>query len=146
MHSEGRRVALTTSGKRRGSGAHEDSRAASTEMASLHSRPASGEAASQAGPLRRVWKMLTCTGARPLLTSSRAVLSHQPDWFLVTTDLGLIGKPPIFLHFNDRLLFILIYFSLTNHLAGQIVWCWLLANIKSNFLKIKIIKPGIWAK
>lgn len=65
-----------------------------------------------------------------LCTPSVALISGQ-HW------LGWIGKPPSFLRFNDHVLFILIYYSLTNYLADPIVWCWLLANIKSNFKNLR---------
>ena len=91
---------------------------------------------SQAGPWCCVWRLFTWVGTGPPPKSTQAMLTHRRDWFPVTTDPGLIGKPPIFLHFNDRVLFILIYFSLTNHSGDQIVWCWLLADIISNYWKI----------
>lgn len=65
-----------------------------------------------------------------LCSPSVALISGQ-HW------LGWIGKPPSFLRFNDHVLFILIYYSLTNYLADPIVWCWLLANIKSNLKNLR---------
>jgi hypothetical protein len=47
----------------------------------------------------------------------------------------MIGKPPLFLfHFNDHVLLILIYFSLTNHWLDQIAWCWLQAHINRHVI------------
>lgn len=81
-------------------------------------------------------RMPTCVGTGPPPRSTQTVLPIDGIDFRSQLTQAWLANLLFLLHFNDCVLFILIYFSLTNHLAEQIAWCWLQANIKSNFWKM----------